>query len=47
VPDALLRLVRRYRGERRQAEPFHSWARRTAPDELAATIDGAPVTVGS
>jgi ferredoxin-nitrite reductase len=47
VPDALLRLVRRYQGERRQAEPFHSWARRTAPDELAATIDGAPVTVGS
>ncbi|HEX3795638.1 MAG TPA: hypothetical protein VHV57_14190 [Acidimicrobiales bacterium] len=47
VPDALLRIVGRYQAERREAEPFHIWARRTPADELAATISGAPAVVGS
>ena len=29
VPDALLRVVNRYQAERRESEPFRSWARRT------------------
>ena len=34
VPDALLRVVTRYREEHRPGEPFHQWARRTDPDDL-------------
>ena len=34
VPDALLRVVRRYQTERREDEPFHNWARRTPNDDL-------------
>ena len=35
VPDALLRVVRRYQAERRAGEPFHLWARRVPmADEL-------------
>jgi len=40
VPDALLRVVRRYQAERRDGEPFHNWARRTSNDELRATLAG-------
>ena len=36
VPEALLRVVRRYQAERRDGEPFHNWARRVPNDELAA-----------
>ncbi len=47
VPDALLRLVSRYQAERRADEPFHSWARRTPQQELAAAIAAAPEAVTS
>jgi ferredoxin-nitrite reductase len=47
VPDALLRVVRRYQAERRAGEPFRSWARRTSTQELASTISGATAAVGS
>ena len=47
VPDALLRVVGRYQSERHPGEPFHRWARRTPLEELAATVNGAQVTVGS
>jgi ferredoxin-nitrite reductase len=47
VPDALLRIVGRYQAERRAGEPFHLWARRTPREELAATIAGSRVAVGS
>jgi len=43
VPDAMLRVVNRYRSERRQDEPFYNWARRTAPDELRSTLAGVRV----
>ncbi len=42
VPDALLRVVTRYRTERREGEPFSNWARRTPNDELHETLQGAP-----
>jgi ferredoxin-nitrite reductase len=45
VPEALLRIVRRYQDERRPAEPFHLWARRSPPDELRSTLDGAAQAV--
>ena len=47
VPDALLRVVRRYQAERRADEPFHNWARRTPNDELRATLAGLPVEIGA
>ena len=47
VPDALLRVVSRYREERRPAEPFHLWARRTNPDELRSTLAGVAQAVTS
>ena len=40
VPDALLRVVRRYQSERRPDEPFYNWARRVPNDELRATLGG-------
>jgi ferredoxin-nitrite reductase len=40
VPDALVRLVTRYQGERREGEPFHLWARRTPNDALLSTVTG-------
>jgi ferredoxin-nitrite reductase len=46
VPDALVRLVDRYRSERRENEPFYSWARRTPDAELRATLEGAVVVGG-
>jgi ferredoxin-nitrite reductase len=49
VPDALLRVVRRYQSERRQDEPFYNWARRTPNDDLRRTLGeegtGTPVTL--
>jgi ferredoxin-nitrite reductase len=47
VPDALLRVVRRYREERRPGEPFHLWSRRTNADELRSTLVGAAEAVTS
>jgi ferredoxin-nitrite reductase len=49
VPDALLRVVRRYQGERRPDEPFYNWARRVPNDDLRRTLaeegTGTPVTL--
>jgi ferredoxin-nitrite reductase len=45
VPEALVRLVTRYRKERRAGEPFHQWARRLAPDDARALLSGAPEVV--
>jgi ferredoxin-nitrite reductase len=49
VPDALLRVVRRYQSERREDEPFYNWARRVPNDDLRATLaaegTGTPVTL--
>jgi ferredoxin-nitrite reductase len=41
VPDALVRVVSRYREDRRPDEPFYLWARRSAPEDLRATLVGA------
>jgi ferredoxin-nitrite reductase len=41
VPDALVRVVSRYRLERRHGEAFANWARRTPEEELRATLEGA------
>jgi ferredoxin-nitrite reductase len=47
VPDALLRVVRRYQAERREDEPFYNWARRVPNDDLRRTLaeegTGTPV----
>jgi ferredoxin-nitrite reductase len=40
VPPALVRLVSRYRDERKGAERFHEWARRIPNAELRATLAG-------
>ncbi|HXQ60364.1 MAG TPA: hypothetical protein VN799_09695 [Acidimicrobiales bacterium] len=40
VPQALLRVVRRYQSERREGEQFHNWARRVPNDELRSTLSG-------
>lgn len=40
VPDALVRLLARYREDRRPAEPFHQWARRVPNEDLRVTIAG-------
>ena len=49
VPDAMLRLVRRYQTERRADEPFYNWARRNSGEDLRRTLSesgvGTPVTV--
>jgi ferredoxin-nitrite reductase len=49
VPDALLRVVRRYQSERREDEPFYNWARRTPDDDLRMTLaaegTGTPVLI--
>jgi ferredoxin-nitrite reductase len=51
VPDALLRVVRRYQSERRPDEPFYNWARRVPNDDLRQTLaaegTGTPVTITS
>jgi ferredoxin-nitrite reductase len=41
VPDALLRIVGRYRDEHRPGEAFYQWARRSSPDDLRLTLRGA------
>jgi ferredoxin-nitrite reductase len=46
VPDALVRVVRRYRSERRDGEPFYSWARRIPGPELRATLEEPAIAVG-
>ena len=40
VPEALLRVVRRFEAERRENERFYNWARRTSPDELRSSLAG-------
>jgi ferredoxin-nitrite reductase len=40
VPDALLRIVGKYRDERRAGESFRAWARRHPADDLRATLSG-------
>ncbi len=49
VPDALLRVVRRYQSERREDEPFYNWARRVPNEDLARTLaeegTGTPVAL--
>jgi ferredoxin-nitrite reductase len=47
VPQALLRVVSRYRDEHRPDEPFYVWARRTAPEELRSTLVGVTEAVTS
>jgi len=51
VPEALLRVVRRYQAERRQDEPFYNWARRVPNDELRCTLaeegTGTPVALST
>jgi ferredoxin-nitrite reductase len=47
VPEALSRVVARFKGERREGERFHEWARRTRNEELRETLRGlAPVAGG-
>ncbi|HAM01476.1 MAG TPA: ferredoxin--nitrite reductase [Acidimicrobiaceae bacterium] len=43
VPEALIRVLQRFRGERRRDESFHQWARRTPNSELRATLAGLAV----
>ncbi len=45
VPDALIRIVTRYRDEHRPGEPFHLWARRRTADELRSTLAGTAEAV--
>jgi len=45
VPDALVRVVARYREERRPDEPFYLWARRSASDDLRSTLAGVAEAV--
>jgi ferredoxin-nitrite reductase len=40
VPEALLRIVLRYRAERHGEEPFYNWARRVPNEELTGTLSG-------
>jgi len=47
VPDAMLRIVRRYREEHRTGEAFHQWARRSAPEDLRTTLTGVAEAVTS
>ncbi|HUY65449.1 MAG TPA: hypothetical protein VMV06_01400 [Acidimicrobiales bacterium] len=51
VPEALLRVVRRYQSERRENEPFYNWARRVPNDDLRLTLaaegTGTPVALTS
>jgi hypothetical protein len=46
VPPALLRVVRRYQSEKREAEPFYNWARRLPNEDLAATLAGLESLAG-
>src|ERR687890_2862674 len=40
VPDALVAVFERFKGERRDGERFHEWARRTRNGELRETLRG-------
>ncbi len=46
VPDALLRVVRRYQSERAENETFHNWARRTENDDLRQMLAGTEERAG-
>ncbi len=46
VPEALLRVLRRYQAERRVGEPFYNWARRMPNGELRATLAGPGADAG-
>ncbi len=41
VPEALVRIVGRYRDEHRPGEAFYQWARRSSPEDLRLTLRGA------
>ncbi len=41
VPDALVRIVERYRDEHRPGEAFYQWTRRSSPEDLRMTLRGA------
>jgi ferredoxin-nitrite reductase len=45
VGGSLVRLLRRFQGERRQGEAFHEWCRRIPNPDLRATLDGVRVEV--
>jgi ferredoxin-nitrite reductase len=49
VPDALLRVVRRYQAERRDDEPFYNWSRRVPNEDLRRILaeegTGTPVSL--
>jgi ferredoxin-nitrite reductase len=47
VPDALVRIVSRYRDERRPDEPFYAWSRRQTAEDLRATLAGSATGVGT
>jgi ferredoxin-nitrite reductase len=46
VPDALSRVVERFKEERREGERFHEWARRTHNEELRETLRGLTPVAG-
>ncbi|MHB1583442.1 MAG: nitrite/sulfite reductase [Acidimicrobiales bacterium] len=41
VPEAVVRLFRRYRAGRAPGEPLYHWARRTSAAELRSTLEGS------
>ncbi|MFZ0667686.1 MAG: hypothetical protein WAM97_18210 [Acidimicrobiales bacterium] len=43
VPDALLRVIRKFQDEGREGEPFYNWARRTPAEELRSSLAGMRV----
>lgn len=47
VPEALMRVVMRYRAERHAEEPFYRWARRVPNADLRSTLAGIAVGEGS
>jgi sulfite reductase beta subunit-like hemoprotein len=47
VPDALVRLVQRYRGQRLDGEEFHEWCRRLPNAELRDIITAVPSGAGA
>jgi ferredoxin-nitrite reductase len=46
VPDALARIVERFKEERREGERFHEWARRQRNGELRETLRGLASVAG-
>jgi len=47
VPDALSRVVERFKEERREGERFHEWARRRRNEELRESLRGLAPVAGS